>query len=254
MIAHISDPHLGEPVGRFAFLRRLTGRHDTTHADRLRDAVAALKAHPRWNEIFPVITGDLTDRTTERELQEAEEILAAIGGRLAIVPGNHDATSKVGQGNGFNAENFRAMLLTVERITGRPARFPYALNFFDWRLLCLDSAAHGERGTAFARGRIGQRQLAWLASQLSDQRPTVIALHHYAEELPHVLAISDADEFLAVANRDHVTIINGHRHRPNVYPSNDNRPRIVAAGKLPDQGAVNLICPMTGEIVDVVGF
>lgn len=245
LIAHISDPHLGEPLGRFAFLRRFAGLHDTTHAEALRDAVKAIKAHPRAGEILTVITGDLTDRTRKEELQEAEEILKDL--EADIVPGNHDATSSKRMGNGFHAGNFRAMLETVGRITGR-GKFPYARDFGTWRLLCIDSSAHNERGTLFARGRIGNRQISWLAAQVMDQRPTVVALHHYAAPVSPVLAIEDADDLLAVLNRDHVFIINGHRHRSGIYPANDYRPQIIASGQTVADRKIRIIDPVSREV------
>lgn len=240
-LAIISDLHLGEPPG---FWARTTGRHDLAHgirAKRLVDKILQLPGSPQV-----VVLGDVTDRTTDRELDEMLEVLAEIPReRLDIVPGNHDTTSALRMGMGYSARRHDAFRDTVEQLTGRSV-YPYARDFGAWRLLCLDSAAHHESGTLFARGRIGHRQLAWLASELADQRPTIIALHHYPAPVNPTLAIDDADEFLAVCARQHVTVINGHRHLPGVYPRTHDRPRIIASGKSVETMRVRLLDPVSG--------
>lgn len=240
-----SDLHLGEPVGRWAALRRAAGIHDTSHADRARRIVDALLRYPE--PLHVAVLGDSTDRTTERELREMEEVLGAVEKEnLSVVPGNHDCTSVWRMGMGYDPRAHDACRESVERLTGR-GRFPFARDFGEWRLLCLDSAAHHESGTLFARGRIGTRQIAWLAAELADQRPTVVALHHYPAPVNATLAISDADDLLAVCNRDHVTLVNGHRHRAGVYPATHSRPRIITACSSVQTMRVRILDPVTGE-------
>lgn len=244
-VAIISDLHLGEPVGRFAGLRRLAGAHDTTHKDRARRLVDKILSLPDKPHV--VVLGDLTDRTTDQELQDALEVLAEVPqDRLDVVIGNHDCTSILGMGMGYAARRHDAFRKLVQELTGRSI-YPYARDFGEWRLLCLDSAAHHERGTLFARGRIGPRQLAWLAAELADPRPTIIALHHYPAPVNPTLAIDDADQFLAVCSRPHVTIINGHRHRPGVYPRTQTRPRIITSCKSVETMRLRLLDPASGD-------
>lgn len=238
-ILHLSDLHIGEPHGRWAFIRRATGRYDERNQNRLRRIVEHINGRPDWRECVVVVTGDLTDRSTQRECDVAYRELARLRPPVVVMPGNHDVTSPARLGMGYSAEGharyrsmhrriYEASTLEPTIATGRPS-FPRVHDYGAWRLITLDSSAHDERGTLFARGRIGHNQLAVLATELADPRPTVVALHHHPRRWSLTLAVDDADELLAVCDRPHVTMMCGHRHEPAHFPAIHGAPELWAA-------------------------
>lgn len=228
-ILHLSDPHIGEPHGRFALLRRASGRYDARNADRLRRIVARINGRGDWRECVVVVTGDLTDRSMQREYDEAVSILRGLLPPVVVMPGNHDVTSPARLGMGYSAEGHARYRVAHRAITGRLASFAQVYDYGAWRLITLDSSAHDERGTLFARGRIGHAQLATLATELADPRPTVVALHHHPRRWSLTLAVDDADELLAVCDRPHVMMMCGHRHEPAHFPAIHGAPELWAA-------------------------
>src|SRR5690554_5675916 len=154
-ILHISDLHIGEPHGRWAFARRATGRYDDRNQKRLRRIVERINGRYDWAECVVVVTGDLTDRSTQREFDVVREELAGLLPRVVSMPGNHDVTSPARLGMGYSAEGHARYRVAHRAITGQLASFPRVHDYGAWRLITLDSSAHDERGTLFARGRIG---------------------------------------------------------------------------------------------------
>lgn len=242
-LAIISDLHLGEPVGRFSGIRRAAGRHDTAHLEAAKRLVQAINRYPE--PLHTIVLGDLSDRSTAREFQEAIEVLDELDDELDAVIGNHDVTSVWKMGMGYSSKGHNRAMDTIKKLTGRSA-FPYACDFKMWRLICLDSSAHNEKGTLFARGRIGNEQISFLATELADTRPTIVALHHYLEDLPWVLGVDDSDEVLRMLARDHVTVINGHRHHAGEYVRTPKRPRILTSGKSVETFRFRILDPVSG--------
>lgn len=228
-ILHLSDLHIGEPHGRFTLLRRAAGRYDDRNQKRLRRIVERINGRYDWAECVVAVTGDLTDRSMQREYGEAVAILSGLLPPVVVMPGNHDVTSPARLGMGYSTEGHARYREAHWAITGRLASFPQVHDYGAWRLITLDSSAHDERGTLFARGRIGHAQLATLAAELADPRPTVVALHHHPARWSPTLAVDDADELLAVCDRPHVMMMCGHRHEPAHFPAIEGRPEIWAA-------------------------
>lgn len=155
-LLQLSDPHLlADPAGRcrgrpsLALLR---------HA--LREAHVQLQAAGLAPERL-LISGDLCQDESwggYRRLAEAlaESPFAELEPPL-LLSGNHD-----------HALALRAAL-------GRDAVLaPALLDWGAWQLLLLDSHVPGRVG-----GRLGPRQLAWVAQQLPrSERPLLVALHH----------------------------------------------------------------------------
>ena len=231
-LAIISDIHCGEPRGRWSTARRLAARHDTTNAERLADIVDSVNASDADRCI---VLGDVTDWASSRQWSEAAGELERLTIPFDIVPGNHDV---IGAGplmaaGVFRQPSYDRTMEAVEHLTG-VGEYPYQRDFGDCRLLCLDSSAHGERGTLAHRGRIGDRQIAFLASHVPGTHPVVVALHHYLVDMPWTLAVEDAEDVLPILARDHVTVIHGHRHRAGEHKKTADRPRILASDSTVD--------------------
>lgn len=225
-LALIADSHLGQPEGRMALVRRLLGRHDSTHAERMTNVADKLLAHPDYADMVVCHLGDVTDRSTKKEWDEAREYLQDLCDHVVI--GNHDATSVWGQGNGYSSEGHMRSLRGIKDLTGRRVSYPEVCDYGDWRLILLDSTAHNEKGTSFAQGRIGNPQLAFLAVELSVVKPTIVALHHSPMGGKPFLHITDSEAFLSVTNRDHVACVFGHLHEHRVFEATDNHCHMIA--------------------------
>lgn len=246
-ILHISDLHIGQPHGPWAFARRLAGRYDDRNRKRLRRIVSRINGRHDWAECLVVVTGDLTDRSTAKEFEVVADELKGLLPPVVVMPGNHDVTSPTRLGMGYSAEGHVRYRVAHRAITGRLASFARVYDYGAWRLIALDSSAHDERGTLFARGRIGHAQLATLATELADPRPTVVALHHHPARWSLTLAVDDAEELLAVCDRPHVMMMCGHRHEPAHFPAINGAPELWAACSSVETMRYREIDPITRE-------
>lgn len=155
-LLQLSDPHLlADPAGL------CRGRPSLT---LLRHALAETHRQLQAEGLLPdrlLISGDLCQDESwggYRRLAEAlaDSPFAALEPPL-LLAGNHD-----------NALALRAAL-------GREAVLaPARLDWGTWQVLLLDSHLPGQVG-----GRLGPRQLEWIAAQLPrSQRPLLVAVHH----------------------------------------------------------------------------
>jgi 3',5'-cyclic AMP phosphodiesterase CpdA len=193
-IVHLSDTHL------LAGNRPLGAGIDTEA-----NLVAMLERVERIPGVDALVfTGDLTDLgETEayRRLRElVEPVAERMGAPVIWVAGNHDERPEL-----------RRDLLGDE-----PSQEPVTgvWDLGGLRLIALDSSVPG-----WHHGELGERQLAWLRSELSSPAPlgTILALHHppLPSHVPlfDILELSDQDAFAdAVRGSDVRAILAGHLH------------------------------------------
>lgn len=172
-----------------------------------------------------VVTGDLTLSGETTEFERVKKLLLpwAEGGRLTLLPGNHDVWSRAA------AEQYR--FLRVLGVDGKGMKqpwrvYPHRVDLAaDVTLVALDSARWGEdpRETA---GAIGVEQLGAARELIRDAsqegRAVVLALHHhlvlprervesdrYLEKMP----LADADRLVRlIAEVPVAAVLHGHRH------------------------------------------
>jgi len=196
LLAHLSDPHLtagplagGPALGLHAALGRLLGLPTRP------DAV--------------VITGDLTDHGHPDEYHQLTELLAGIPLPVYLAVGNHDDRDAL----------LDAFAGTAHLDGGDRAH--YVVDLPSATLVVLDSLLPG-RGA----GRLGEDQLAWLNTELSQrpETPALVAVHHPPVRvgIPFLdgIRLLDADA-LADAVGAHpqvVRILCGHVHRTIAAP------------------------------------
>jgi Icc protein len=183
MIAQLSDPHV-----------RIPEEHGS--ADALARAVAAvLELEPLPDAVL--VTGDLAEHAASDEYARVRELLAPLPMPVHVLPGNHDDPAAM-------REHFP--------LDGG-GEYRYATSCGDLRLIACDTSRRGRDD--------GELDLDWLAAQLADTAPTVVAMHHP----PLDTGIGGLDEIgLPPAQRDalaellagspHVRrILAGHVHR-----------------------------------------
>ncbi|HWM09734.1 MAG TPA: metallophosphoesterase [Solirubrobacteraceae bacterium] len=140
MIAQLSDPHV-----------RLPEEHGS--ADALARAVGAvLELEPLPDAVL--VTGDLAEHANGAEYARVRELLEPLTMPVHVLPGNHDDPV--------------AMREHFPLVGDGPYR--YAVTCGDLRLVACD--------TTLARRDDGELDLEWLAAQLADDAPTIVAMHH----------------------------------------------------------------------------
>jgi len=183
LIAHISDPHIKLP-GRLAYRRVDT-------AAMLRACVRALQAVAPQPDLL-LLTGDLVDGGRPEEYEHLKIILAPLGQRILIVPGNHDDRHTM-------------------RVAFADAGYFSAAGFLQFavddasplRLIGLDTVIPGEEG-----GELCAERLAWLEATLRQrpQSPTLLMMHHP----PFVTGIGHMDQIGLQGRQNFAEIVARH--------------------------------------------
>lgn len=260
-IIHISDPHVwsSETYAKSAVLRRAKKRGAGIVKDQdleIRSSSRGfLGSFQRRNELQTIcqsivsqfsprtdvvlITGDIVEGNASRDgidkeyeaARRAVDPLLRAGFDLHVVPGNHDVAYA---GNVFNAyalTRFKRFSSEVTRYNGQPYRSsaPYSVEYEDFRMILLNSAAPEGRGQFSARGRIG-RQTALIEGELvrskADGRPLILAMHHHPDTRSAsgqmFLRIEDAEDLLALVKTDNrfrevkKIVCCGHKHKQSL--------------------------------------
>ncbi|KGE03972.1 metallophosphoesterase family protein [Pseudohaliea rubra] len=217
---HLSDLHLTSLAGvqaRELFSKRFLGylswrrRRRLEHRRERLDALVADFAGDGEPEL--VITGDLTHIGLEREFQAAAEWLAALAppSRVALVPGNHDAT--VPASLDYQARYWGAYLAGDDGPGYPTLRVRGTLAFIG-----LNSAV--ATAPALATGRVDGAQLARLPALLAACRERglfrVVYLHHCPlagvdSRRKHLVNHAAVAGTLAAGGAE--LILHGHGHR-----------------------------------------
>lgn len=188
-LLQLSDPHLqADPAAR---LRGVNG-----HA-ALEQALAICQARCGRPDLL-LLSGDLCHDESWLGYARLRQLLRSSGAALALLPGNHDDPALL-----------RCAL-------GRHAVLaPAALWLGGWRLLLLDSHRSGCLG-----GRLGERQLRWLADELAScSAPLLLAVHH--PPLPigdpglDAISLEDGPALMALLRQrpGPVLVLFGHIHQ-----------------------------------------
>lgn len=226
-LAHLSDLHVldleGVPLRRYVGKRATglvslaLGRRRAHSSEVLGSLVQDLLARPADHV---VVTGDLTNLSLEPELAKARSLLEplASGGRLSVIPGNHDVYTK-------DAARERTFERYFGDLMGDPApgadgsRYPWHRRVAGLDLVGLSSAE--PRPLLLAGGRVDPRQLDRLRelsrSQGLHERFTVGLVHHnlhrrgLRKDLMH--GLSNRDEVLEACARAGIDLLlHGHTH------------------------------------------
>ncbi|MEB3351628.1 MAG: metallophosphoesterase [Cyanobacteriota bacterium] len=192
-LLQLSDPHLLADPG--AHVRGRRPEHWLRHG--LTAALDQLAASGERADLL-LISGDLCQDESAGGYERLRTVLADLALPVALVAGNHDHPLRLRAGLGLRAHL-------------GPARLAVGQG----QLLLLESHRAGS-----CAGRLGQRQLAWLAQELTDLTgPAVVALHHppmaIGDPAMDAIALEDGAELLALlAPQPRVrAVLCGHLHQ-----------------------------------------
>jgi 3',5'-cyclic AMP phosphodiesterase CpdA len=158
-----------------------------------------------------VCTGDITDDGTEVQYANALKLLTPFSGRIILVPGNHDYGVA---GNFYNKACVKRFKCLQELVS-----FPQD-EFYDLRILRIDSNLRTTNPFDFARGEVGfwnRRKIKQFGLQCKrDKKVSLVALHHTPFEEHWALELKDKKEFIRACEGyvDHVLV--GHEHKERV--------------------------------------
>jgi len=220
--AHLADLHLTGPAdGRTALTRLALARQEVTEADAI------------------VIAGDVTDRGYDSQLELAGGLLRRLSSERPViaVPGNHDVSQAWGLGGRRDdADDVGAGLARLAwagasvRALDAQRAWPIRVDLHGGGavLYGIDSTRAPPAARNFARGLIGERQLAALDEDIASLEPSqrkVLVLHHHVKRLPigrqlqHLkaweigMALRDRRPLSDLIRRHRVDLVlHGHRH------------------------------------------
>lgn len=108
-----------------------------------------------------VLTGDLANQRRPETYARLREAVDGWGDRLRVLPGNHD-----------NREMVRGAF--GDRLMEGSASLNFVARLGDFRLIGLDTLRPWR-----VHGRLGEKQLAWLAGELRQSAtPAILFMHH----------------------------------------------------------------------------
>lgn len=246
--AHISDPHLTTPEGastRQLLNKRLLGYLSWRHKRRYQHRQEVLTALRHDLQACPMaqllVTGDLTQIGLPQEFAQARDWLQQLGepSRVAVVPGNHDATVRARWQDTFAL--WDDYLTSDEPVT---PRFPSLRIRGNIAFIGLSSAC--PTPPLMATGSVGKKQLERLPRLLAatHQRGLfrVVYLHHSpltsTEKWRKRLTDAAAVQALIAAYGAEL-VLHGHGHRAH-YRELETRHGRVPVLAVPSASAVGL--------------
>ncbi|MEW6657441.1 MAG: metallophosphoesterase [Thermodesulfobacteriota bacterium] len=176
--------------------------------------------YPRHNLI---ITGDIADDGHEEQFHRAFEALAPFQGRIFICPGNHDFGAAGNFYSRERAERFDQLLsLPLKQggtFTGDQTPVVNLLREGDLKimLIALDTNRETEHPFDFACGEVGERQLRFLDTILSDpfsQAFKRVLFFHHHPFIHHdpLMELTDARQLMRTIYNRVDLVLFGHKH------------------------------------------
>jgi 3',5'-cyclic-AMP phosphodiesterase len=109
-----------------------------------------------------IVTGDLADDGAPRSYARMRELIAPLTVPIHPIPGNHD-----------DRDALREAFADHPGVAGSDGFIQYAVDCGGLRVLLCDTLLPGSDGGLYDAAR-----RAWLAEELEDDLPTIVAMHH----------------------------------------------------------------------------
>lgn len=249
-IIHLSDLHIGKAKkGRWSKFKGLFTNNIKYNKNRTRRLVSYITENEDPQEVVIVITGDIVDNGSQKEIDAALDELIYLkveGFEIHVVPGNHDVGRLGLVYQKKAAQRFRELSRELSGLSS----YPYTKEYLNFRLICLDSTCSSKNPMSMARGEIGNEQLAYLASRPSN-KPTIVSMHHSPLGGNPSLWIRDRDQFLDVTNRDDMICLYGHLHTREHFFATQDRCEMIAQDASTESMSYRVIDPVERSVTSV---
>ena len=198
----------------------------------------------KYKDYYLIITGDITDDGDERQYEKAYNILKNFKDKLFICPGNHDFGAI---GNYFSmerAKRFDEMLATPLGQNGTfiGENIPVINVLKDAGneiiLIALDTNLETESVFDYACGEVGEKQLKYLNTILSDgsvkNMTKIIFMHHHPFMVNNpFMELKDARDFFETSYLKADLLLFGHKHESRLWKNADGFKYILASDNSP---------------------
>ncbi len=234
MLAHVSDLHLGLPG-----------------ASRGTEDICQALVEVGVDHV--VVTGDVTQKGRRREWETFERAFAPLleGGRVTVVPGNHDRAE----------EDVASSIMPGPRVQTVEHEGLFVVR--------LDSTAPHNRSLLTSHGHVGEEDIAAVERALAEAPPgalVTLALHHHVHPLPGDSFREDLVSWLGWPWCDELPagqrllervqgrcdlVLHGHRHVPSEHHALGLFGRAMGvfnAGSSTELGSVRVFRHRTGAL------
>lgn len=201
VIAQISDLHLSN--------------HDSASFDKFLAVLnLALKHHPN----LLLLTGDLVNDGKTDIYDWLFDILKNTQIPFLCLAGNHDVTHEIGHDLPFNQRTFLPISADARLIQTHRLVIKFASH--QWQLLAVNSALSGQ-----IYGVLTDDVLSFLNTYLTDDTPTIIALHHHPTPVGSAwideYMLTNHHQFWQIIHPQVRAVLSGHVHQAHtITPSN----------------------------------
>lgn len=194
-----------------------------------------------------IVTGDIADDGVTEQFDRAYEALEPFKGKIFICPGNHDFGAA---GNFFSQERAERFDEKLSRPLQQGGTFTGddtpVVNFIvdeqeKAMVIALDTNLETTHSFDFACGEVGERQLSFLYTILSDpilaDRTKILFFHHhpFVHNNPF-LELKDARELMRTIYKKVDIVCFGHKHVSAMWNDINGITYILAADNSPSKG------------------
>ncbi|MCD4743527.1 MAG: metallophosphoesterase [Desulfobacteraceae bacterium] len=205
------------------------------------DVVSMLDSlNKKYPNHYLIVTGDITDDGNERQFKNAYEELRKFDGKIFICPGNHDFGAAGNLYSKSRAKDFDEMLMVPLQQEGSfygnnaPVINVISNENDKVMLIALDSNLETSHPFDFACGKVGEEQLDYLGSILSDPNLShmikIVFLHHH----PFIVSspfmeLKDAEKLMRLLYSRVDVLMFGHKHKSKYWENHGGIAHVLAA-------------------------
>ncbi len=195
-----------------------------------------------------LVTGDVTQYSTEWEFRGAREALGALGSdkrRCSVIPGNHDRYTP-GALRAARFEKYFGHLLESDLPEfAREGPFPFVRLVGEQAAVVGLCSARVPKLPGIANGYLGERQLTAMKAIVDDprlaHRALLIMVHHaprtHLNKTDRRLhGLLDGEELLRLVPGPRFAVLHGHIHKRYHHPATATLPHAFGAGSSTEKG------------------
>jgi len=195
-----------------------------------------------------LVTGDVTQYSTDWEFQGAREALGELGGdkrRCSVIPGNHDCYTPGALRTGRFEKYFGHLLESDLPEFSREGPYPFVRLVGEQAAVVGLCSARVPKLPGLAYGYVGEAQLAGVRAIVDDRRlahcALLILVHHAPRTDLNKIdrrlhGLVDGEELLKLIPGPRFAVLHGHIHKRYYHPATALLPHAFGAGSSTEMG------------------